>query len=553
MQSGLAARLRGDLFGGVTAGIVALPLALAFGVASGAGAAAGLYGAMVLGFFAAVFGGTPTQISGPTGPMTVVTAAALVAFQGDLSSVMMAVALSGVLQMVLGVIRVGRFVRFIPYPVISGFMSGIGVIIILLQIHPLLGAHSVSSPLQSVLTLGPALAQTSLSSLFLGALAMAIVFLTPARISRVLPSPLIALIAGTLVSVILGLDVATIGSIPQGLPELHLPAFNPGRLREILGYALALAVLGTMDTLLTSLVADSMTKERHNPNRELLGQGLGNMLCGLVGGIPGAGATMRTVVNIKAGGTTRLAGAVHAVLLLAVLLGLGPLASRIPMPVLAGILVKVGVDILDYRMLGILRRAPRQDLAVMVTVFAITVFVDLIVAVAAGVTLASLLLTYRITRQSSIDIQGEEEFNGRLSEERGLQAVTDFAVRVVTVSGPFFFGTSASMQDAVAKLAGTRVLVINCLKVPFMDLSAIFALGEMVERMRDARVAVLLAVTDQHRKRLLELGFGALLPEDRMYTEHEPALAEALRLAEEDLRAARAAEHRPVKGSLQPM
>jgi len=360
MENGYSLRtFRGDFFGGLTAGVVALPLALAFGVASGFGAVAGLYGAIALGFFAALLGGTSTQVSGPTGPMTVIFAAAIVAFPGDATAVLGVVFLAGILQIAFGFMKVGVFIRYMPYPVISGFMSGIGVIIILLQLHPLLGAASVGSPLQAVLNLPASISSVNLYSLVLALITMAIVFLTPARISRVVPSPLLALLGGSLVSIMFNFPVAVIGEIPSGLPEFALPLFSVALLPKIIPMALALAVLGVIDSLLTSVVADSMTKTRHNSNQELIGQGMGNILASLIGGLPGAGATMRTVVNVKAGGTTRISGMTHSLFLLAILLGLGRYAALIPLPVLAGILMKVGVDILDYRLLRMVKRVPR--------------------------------------------------------------------------------------------------------------------------------------------------------------------------------------------------
>jgi SulP family sulfate permease len=305
-------QFRGDLFGGLTAGVVALPLALAFGVASGAGAIAGLYGAIALGFFAALLGGTPSQVSGPTGPMTVIAAAAVATFPGDLQAVFTVILIAGALQIVFGIIKLGVFVRYIPYPVISGFMSGIGVIIIMLQLHPLLGSDSVGSPLVALMELPRAVAGANGYSLLLAGLTMLIVFLTPARISSVLPSPLIALLSMSLLSATLSFPVQTIGEIPSGLPALVLPMFSAEKLPKIIAMAMALSVLGVIDSLLTSIVADSMTKERHDSNQELIGQGVGNMAAALIGGLPGAGATMRTVVNIKAGGTTRLSGMIHS-------------------------------------------------------------------------------------------------------------------------------------------------------------------------------------------------------------------------------------------------
>jgi sulfate permease, SulP family len=312
MQSGYSLNtFRGDFFGGLTAGVVALPLALAFGVASGFGATAGLYGAIAVGLFAALFGGTPSQVSGPTGPMTVIVAAAVTSLAGNLQAVFAVILIAGVLQILFGAIKVGIFVRYIPYPVISGFMSGIGVIIILIQLHPLLGAPGVSSPLDAILRLPGALADVRLASLFLAGVSMVLVFFTPKRITRFIPSPLVALLGGTFLSLLIGLPVATIGDIPSGLPDIALPWFSIELLPKIMPLALALAVLGTIDSLLTSVVADSMTKGRHNSNRELVGQGIGNIAASLIGGLPGAGATMRTVVNIKSGGVTRVSGVIH--------------------------------------------------------------------------------------------------------------------------------------------------------------------------------------------------------------------------------------------------
>ncbi|ADU62116.1 MAG: SulP family inorganic anion transporter [Pseudodesulfovibrio sp.] len=528
------AHLRGDIFGGLTAGIIALPLALAFGVASGAGAAAGLYGAMVLGFFAAVFGGTRTQISGPTGPMTVVTASAVVLFHGDFQSVCMVVILAGLMQIGFGLCRVGGFVRFIPYPVISGFMTGIGVIIILLQLGPILGSPGANSPIMAVVNLPAALADISLPSLLLAAATMLIVFKVPPRISLVLPSPLIALVCMTLVAWGFDLPVSTIGEIPMGLPEFNLPSIDLSLWSHIAGTALALALLGTIDSLLTSIVADSLTKERHDSNRELIGQGIGNAVCGLVGGLPGAGATMRTVVNINAGGRTRLSGVVHSLLLLAVILGAGPLASHIPLAVLAGILIKVGVDILDYRLLKIIRQIPREDMAVMLTVFGITVFVDLIAAVAIGVTLAAVMTTWRISRQTRISISGTDSTAELTTLERDIQKASSFRIRVMNINGPFFFGTASQMADKVERLLGTRIVVVNCMQVPFIDISAVFALTEMIERLQATGIKVIIALHEEIHQDMTTLGVVRLVGKNNVCLSHGSALQIALHLLEEE-------------------
>ena len=518
--------LRGDLFGGLTAGIVALPLALAFGVSSGFGAVAGLYGAIAVGFFAALFGGTPTQVSGPTGPMSVIFAAAIVAFPDNTAAVLGVVLLAGLFQIIFGFLKVGIFVRYIPYPVISGFMSGIGVIIILIQLHPLLGAPSVASPLDALLRLPDALARVDIYSVLLALVTMLIIFGCPTKITRIIPSPLLALLGGSLLAVILNLPVATIGAIPSGLPSFALPIFSLALLPKIIPMALALAVLGVMDSLLTSVVADSMTKTNHESNRELIGQGIGNIAASLIGGLPGAGATMRTVINIKAGGTSRISGMTHSVFLVFVLLGIGPFAAQIPLPVLAGILMKVGLDILDYRLLRMIKRVPRQDLAVMATVFTMTVFVDLIAAVGVGVTLASLMITYRISNQSKIDVQGVAHHEWHRDLEKSLEEETEYGIRTLSVRGAFFFGTTAKMQDQVSKLIGTKVVIINCLDVPFMDLSGFFALSEMIDRLRHEKIKPIVVVNEGVgiRQQMMTMGYGDLLGSDGIQTDYNVAL-----------------------------
>nr|WP_321513852.1 SulP family inorganic anion transporter [uncultured Pseudodesulfovibrio sp.] len=526
--------LRGDALGGLTAGIVALPLALAFGVASGAGPAAGLYGAIALGFFAALFGGTRTQVSGPTGPMTIIAASAIVAYPNDWQYVVAVFLVTGLIQVVLGAARLGSFVRFIPYPVVSGFMSGIGVIIILLQIQPLLGGASVNSPMAAILGMGSALASIQWPALLLGLLTVCVVFLIPPKVTRIIPSPLVALLLGTGIASWFNMDVATIGEIPSTLPVPALPGFAVSEIGRIFGLGVVLAALGTIDSLLTSIVADSLTREKHNSNRELIGQGIGNMIAAMFGGLPGAGATMRTVVNIKAGGSTRVSGMVHSLFLLAVLLGLGPLASCIPLTVLAGILVKVGVDIIDYRMISLIKKAPRADFLIMAVVFGVTVFVDLIVAVAVGMTLAAMMVAIRTARQCSVSITEVENCSNAVEAEDSIQRETDYRIQVVTIRGPFFFGTTANMQDKLATMLGTQVVVLNCLDVPFMDLSAVFALSETVEKLQSANVSVLLAVRDDQRDKLQRLGLGKILDKNAYFGSHESVLAAARSILVQD-------------------
>ncbi len=527
MQGLTYKRIAGDVFGGVTASVIALPLALAFGVASGVGAQAGIYGAIVLGFVAAVAGGTKVQISGPTGPMTIVAASTLVLFQGDVSVLMAAVLLTGIFQIVLGVLNIGKFVKFVPYPVISGFMSGIGLIIILLQINPLLGIEGVKSPMEAITSLIDIQSMFQIDAIYASIVALLIVFFTPKKIARIIPTPLLALVVVTTFSQLAGLELATIGSIPSGLPEISWPTFTRSQMTVVVSAAMSLAVLGAIDSLLTSLVADSITKTEHNSNRELIGQGLGNALTSFVGGIPGAGATMRTVVNVKSGGTTRLSGVLHALILLGVLLGLGKYASMVPMAVLAAILIKVGLDIVDYRFVKILKKAPKHDLAIMFTVLFLTVFVDLIVAVGTGVLLASVLLTVRLTKQPNSSIDDLEVSVRNIDSCKQLNAGKSFLIRVVNIDGPFFFGSTSQLVGQVGAMLGTKIVIFNCQKVPFMDLSAFFALSEIILKLKENKIIPLIVVNDKIKAKLIRLGISTILREKHIYISFDQAVEHA--------------------------
>ncbi|HHI70433.1 MAG TPA: SulP family inorganic anion transporter, partial [Rhodobacteraceae bacterium] len=374
--------LRGDIFGGVTAAVVALPLALAFGVAGGLGPIAGLYGAIAVGFFAAIFGGTPSQVSGPTGPMTVVSAAIVAQYADRLETAFAIIFLGGALQALFGVMRLGRYVSYTPYSVISGFMSGIGAIIIIIELLPFIGAPTASGgPVGTLTALPAALMGINYQAFAIAAAALAIMVFWRGRVATILPPPLAALVVGTILSLTVLPDAPVIGTVPTGLPSLHLPVIGIDDLAKVIQPAFVLALLGTIDSLLTSLVADTITRTHHNSNRELIGQGIGNMAAGLLGALPGAGATMRTVVNVRAGGRTPISGALHALILLSLVLGMGPLAEKIPHAALAGILMKVGWDIIDWSYLKRIHHAPREKVFVMFVTLGLTVFVDLITAV----------------------------------------------------------------------------------------------------------------------------------------------------------------------------
>ena len=363
------------------------------------GAAAGLNGAIAVGFFASVFGGTRSQISGPTAPMTVAMAVVLTSYAGSLAEALTVVVLAGLMQVLLGASGIGRFVAYTPHVVVSGFTSGIGVIIMLMQSLPLLGASGATGgPMGAARALPAAVGNVRTGALTIGMVTLAVGFLWPRRFSRFAPGPLVALVAGTALGVLVFGSAPVIGAIPTGLPTLQF-RFSPADfLLHALQPAIILALLGSVDSLLTSLVADSMTGNRHNPDRELIGQGIGNMAAGLIGALPGAGATMGTVINIRSGGSTPVSGVLRALLLLALVLGLGRFVEPIPLAALAGVLIKVGWNIVDWRMLVRVHRLRREHLFVMLTTLGLTVFVDLITAVAIGLIASGMVHARRLER-----------------------------------------------------------------------------------------------------------------------------------------------------------
>jgi SulP family sulfate permease len=481
--------LRGDLFGGVTAAVVALPLALAFGVASGAGPIAGLYGAIFVGFFAALFGGTPSQVSGPTGPMTVVMAAVVMKYANDPALIFGVVVLGGLFQILFGAIRLGSLISLVPFTVISGFMSGIGVIIITLQLPPLFGYAAPPGILDAMKALPGFIASPNAGAMIVGFSTLAVVYLMPSRLTRIVPAPLVALTLGTLIVWKFMPEVPILGAIPTGFPEIRMPHFRADVIVDVIGTALVLALLGTLDSLLTSLVADSMTGTFHQSNRELIGQGIGNTLAGLFGGIPGAGATMRTVVNIRTGGTTPLSGMIHALILLAIVLGLGPLASSIPHAVLAGILIKVGVDIIDWGYLKRAARAPRPGVMVMFLTLGLTVFVDLIIAVAVGLVASSMLFIKRMQSLQMASIRTATGGQGEVvmtDEETSLLACYGESVMLCEFEGPFSFAAAKAITEKTSLVGSAKVVILDLSNVTLIDTSVALALEDAVSRVRQA-------------------------------------------------------------------
>lgn len=526
--------IKGDVFGGITAGIVALPLALAFGIqafsgvdspeASSMGALAGLVGATLLGFFAALFGGTHSQISGPTGPMTVITASivsgAWASSQGNISAVILSMSLAGIFcglfQVIFGLIRIGKYVRYIPYPVLSGFMSGIGVIIILQQIYPIIGKKSPASTLDMIINFPAALADgVSVIALALGLACISLIVIVP-KVTKKVPATLVALIAVTVVSLFTNLDSSlTIGNIPAGLP---MPFFTKVQLDGIdwasvleasLVPGLTLAGLGSIDTLLTSVVADNITKTKHNSNQELIGQGIGNAVSGLFCGLAGAGATMRTVVNVKSGGRTQISGMIHAILLLAILLGLGSLVKYVPLSVLAGILITVGWGIIDFRGFKDILRIPKSDAFVMMVVFLMTVFVDLLTAVGIGMVIACVLFMKRAGDlvENSYSAKALDTFDKESpwEDEKDIPEEIRNRIYIERLDGPIFFGSITGFQRVMHDIpTNVKIVIIRMRRVPFMDQSGVYAMETAIKDLQAQGIKVLMTIIQPQPRYMLE-------------------------------------------------
>lgn len=543
--------IRGDIYGGLTAAVVALPLAMAMGVASGVGPIAGMYGAIFVGFFAALFGGTPAQVSGPTGPMTVVMAAIFLQYTGmfpddpaqGAALAFTVVMMGGLFQILFGVIKLGKYIELVPHPVVSGFMSGIGVIIILLQFGPLLGQAADSKPIVAAQMIPTYLSNIDTNSLILGLIALVVVYGVPKflpKLNSLAPSPLIALVAGTVayLAFIPAGSTPIIGNIPTGFPEFRLPTIEMDLMLQMVASALTLAGLGAIDSLLTSLVADNVTRTQHKSDRELIGQGIGNTIAGLFGGLPGAGATMRTVVNVKAGGRTPISGALHAAILLAIVLGAGSLASDIPKAVLAGILIKVGTDIIDWDYLKRLKNAPRAGIAIMATVLIITVTIDLLLAVGIGMVMASFLFMQRITDMQIASMKTVTNpsdgtiYERALSEqEKEIMEQADGQIMLFHMRGPMSFSSAKAMVRRHSRSFGHKIMLLDLSDVPSIDFTTTRALEDIIsDTIESGKLIFLVGACQQVCDMLTTQGVTDYFDTGSMYQNRLDALLHAKNL-----------------------
>jgi len=537
---------RGDFFGGLTTTVIALPMALAFGVASGAGPIAGLYGAVLVGFFAALFGGTPTLISEPTGPMTVVMTgiiAYLVANnpENGMAMAFTVVMMGGVFQILFGMLGLGKYITLMPYTVISGFMSGIGWILIILQIPPFLGQSSPGGGVVGVITNLPNLiANINPAETILAAVTVAIIFLTPSKLSKVIPPQLIALVIGTVISLFAfgGTEISRIGAIPTGLPQLVVPTFSTQELGKMFVDALMLGMLGSIDALLTSTVADSMTNTQHNSDKELVGQGIGNIFSGLFGGLPGAGATMGTVVNIQSGGQTPLSGLIRAGVLLIVVFWAGGLTANIPMAVLAGIALKVGFDIIDW---GYLKRAHRLSIKaalIMYGVLLLTVFVDLITAVGVGIFIANMLTIRRLSDIQAERVKPINSEDDRIflnAEEKSLLKQTGDRVLLLHLSGAMIFGASKAISKQREVANRYDILILDLSDLSLLGVSSSLAIETLVKEACDKKHQVLIVTSrNKVKSRLQSLNIFQFDPRPKLKRNRKEAIEEAIHLVNND-------------------
>ncbi len=539
--------LKGDLFGGVTTAIISLPLALAFGVASGAGAEAGLWGAILVGLFASLFGGSNTLISEPTGPMTVIMTAVLTSMMAKYPETGMAmtftvVMMAGAFQVLLGTLKLGKYVTLMPYSVISGFMSGIGVILIILQLSPLLGHAAPSGGVMGTLSALPeTVSNMKFSELFLGLLTLGILFFFPKQYRKYVPAQLVALVAVTLLSVIVfdHESIRRIGEIPAGLPSLVIPHINPEMFTEMVIDALVLGTLGCIDTLLTAVIGDSLTRKEHDSDKELRGQGIANMVSGLFGALPGAGATMGTVTNIQVGARSPLSGIVRALILALVVLVASGLTEPIPMAVLAGIAVYVGFNILDWSFIQRAHKVSFAGMAIMYGVMLLTVFVDLIAAVGLGVFISNIIIIERLSREQARQVKAisdADEDDVPLTEsERGLLDRANGKVLFFYLSGPMIFSVSKAIARQHNSISDYEVMILDLTDVPMIDVTVGLALENAIKDALDASCQVyLLCPNEQTRQQLEKFHVIDLVPDSNTYKFRYEALKAAIKHVNND-------------------
>lgn len=512
--------ITGDFLGGINSAIITLPQALAFGVATGFGASAGIWGAIILCFVAGLLGPKIPLISGVTGPVAIVTASVMMSLNNDIKAAITVILLAAICQIVASFTNLPSMVKYVPYPVISGFMNGVGIIIIILQLNPLLGHCAMPSTVSTVLSLHDSLLSLNRAALFIGILTLFIVFSIPKSVNKIIPSQIVALVFCTWLSIKLGLNIERINEVSVGLPTLVSPDLNISNIVKYLPYALTLAVVFSAESMMTGLVSDSLTKTRHNPKKLLASQGIGNIFCALTGSIGGSAATMRSVAALNSGATTKLCTVINPLLLLILLFKFSGFVAQIPLAVLAGILIKIGYDIIDVKLLKVLKYAPKDDLYVLLLVFLLTVFYNLIFAVGAGITLAALLYAKRLADKADIIHKTVYDID-TMEMEKALEQNYHHKIRVVHIAGQFFFGSATQLISKFEDMLGTRYLILNYESDDLLDISAIFALEDIIMRLKSQDVEIILVIKNENvLKQLADHSITAQIGEKNVfYTE----------------------------------
>ena len=520
---------KGDLFGGIIASIIAFPQALAFGVASGMGASAGIWGAIILSIFAGILGCNLPLISGPTGPVSIVIATIVGLCSGSITAVVSILVMAAVFQMIISLTPVPRMIKYVPYPVISGFLTGIGLIIIILQIAPLLGGVAQSSTIKALMLYPSVFANINIQAMLLGFGTLFLLFFTPKVITKFVPAQLIALVVMTGAAYYLGLNVEKISSLSIALPNLYMPDFSIDFVMKYIPVALTIAFIATSESLLTGIILDSLTKVKHNSKRLVLAQGFGNLICALTGSMMGSVATMRSVAAVKIGAKTRISTIISAFILILVLFKLSGFISQIPICVLAAILIKIGYDILDLKVIKILKFAPKDDLYVLIAVLLLTVFYNLIFALGIGVILAALLYAKRIADDCNVKVTHYNHLD-YTPYETEVEKQSHYKIRILHIDGQFFFGSITQIVSHFDEMLETEYIILNYSSNTELDMSAIFALEDIIVRLQDQKIKLLLVIpNDKVFEQIKSLEIITQLGEDAVLQDENSAIDTAMK------------------------
>ncbi len=523
-----SAELKGDIFGAIIATIIAFPQALAFGVASGLGASAGLWGAIILSLIAGILGSNLPFVSGPTGPSAIIVAVIVGEMSGNIDKVIPILIMAAVFQILISLTQIPKMVKYVPYPVISGFLTGIGLIIIILQLSPLLGGATFSSTIKVLMYYPELFSHINVQALILGVFTLGILFFTPKCITRFIPSQLLALVIMTGVSYYLGFDVEKISGVTFSIPHAHLPHFSLDMIMQCIPAALTLAFIATSESLLTGIIMDSLMKVKHNSKRLVASQGIGNLFCAVTGSMYGTAATMRSVAAVKIGAKTRVASILCAFIMAVLLFKFTGFISQIPICVLAAILIKIGYDILDLKVLKVLKYAPKDDLYVLLAVLFLTVFYNLIFALGLGIVLAALLYAKRVADNTNIKVN-EYKPDAYTPYETKVERDSHYKIRILHIDGQFFFGSITQIVSHFDELLETEYIILNYSSNSELDMSAIFALEDIIVRLEAQKIKLCLVIPNEKvYNQIKSLKIVSQLGEDAVLNDENTAIKNAL-------------------------